>query len=167
MSQSKNGRVTLSAVDFLKLSETKRVARVDLADIRLDGVVYVCDLSAAKQQQLFGGQKSLRVYRDQSRDIELPKDAAAKLMKACMVSDGQDGEIFEAAFDATDEEHIMIDEDKLVYFRDIWKAELGTTRAVDEMIQNMSNIITNHVTKAINQLSGLGDDEPVEEKKSS
>lgn len=167
MTVSANGRIPLSAVDFLKLSETKRVARVDLADVGLSGIVYVCDISAGQQQKLFGGQKALRVYKDQSRDIELPKDAASKLMRACMVTDGQDGAEFEGLFDATDEDYIMVSEDGLIYLDTIWRNEFGTSKAVNEMIQNMSNIITNHVTRAINELSGLGEDEPVEEKKSN
>ena len=164
---SKNGQVTLSAIDFLQLSKQKRVARVDLGDVGLTGIVYVCDISAGKQQQLFGGQKALRVYKDQSRDIELPKDAASKLMRACMVTDGQDGATFEAAFNATDDNYIMVPEEQLVYLDTVWLKELGNSRAVNDMIQNMSNIITNHVTKAINQLSGLSEDEPVAEKKSN
>ena len=77
-----NGQITLSAVDFLKLAEVKRVARVDLVEAGLSGVVYVCDLSTAQQQQLFGGQDSIRTYGDGSREISMPKDAASKMLRA-------------------------------------------------------------------------------------
>ena len=165
-SPSKNGRITLSAVDFLALAETKRVARVDLSEVGVDGIVYVCDLSAAQQQRLFGGQNKMRVYKDQSRDIALPQDATAKLMRAAMVTDGQDGSIFEAKFADTDEEYIIVAESELVKYEDLWLAELGKSSAVNDHIQRMPNVVTNLVTRAINNLSGLGED-AVEEKKSS
>ena len=162
---SENGRVTLGAIDFLKLSEQKRVARVDLADAGFEGVIYVCDLSAAEQQKLFS-QSTMRVYNDKSRDIPLPKDAIVKLIKNGMVTDGSDGDIFEAQFTETEFEYIVVPVESLVYSNDIWLKEYGQQRIVNDMIQRMPNAVTSAVTGAINRISGLGEDEdPIEEKK--
>jgi hypothetical protein len=162
---STNSRIPLSAVDFLRLSEAKRIARVDLAEVGVDGIVYVCGLSTAQQQKMSGN--SMRVYKDDSRDVTIPKEAAAKMLLECMVTDGQDGAYFEAEFDATDEEFITVQAEQLVYYRDIWRKELGNIKAVNDKIQDLPNVVTNLVVRHVNELSGLGDDEPVEEKKSS
>lgn len=162
-----NGQITLSAVDFLQLAEVKRVARVDLADIDYHGVVYVCELSTAQQQRLFGGQKGMRIYPDNSRDIAIPPDAAAKMISECLVTDGQDGALWEPEFSKTDDEYITVPNDDIVYMRDLWRKEVGNTRQVDEKIQGLPNVVTNFIMRHVNDLSGLGDDNPVEEKKSS
>jgi hypothetical protein len=44
---------------------------------------------------------------------------------------------------------------------------LGNIKAVNDKIQDLPNVVTNLVVRHVNELSGLGDDEPVEEKKSS
>lgn len=162
---SKNGHMPLSSVDFLKLADTKRVGRVDLAKVGVDGIVYVCGLSTSQQQRMMGGQ-AMRVYKDDSRDIAIPKEAAANMLMECMVTDGQDGKYFEAEFGKTEAEFINVPVDKLVYSRDLWKQELGNTKLVREKIQDLPNIVTNHVMAGINRLSGLVDDE-LEEKKSN
>jgi hypothetical protein len=166
MSPSKNGQHALSAGDFLQLTEFKRIARVDLADVGMTGIVYVCDLSTAQQQKLYGGSKSMRVYKDDSRDVALPKDAAAKIIQECMVTDAENGVIFEAEFGKTDEKYVMVPLDKIVYYSDLWKAELGNTKAVNDRIQGLPNIVTNLIVKHVSDLSGLAGDE-VEEKKST
>lgn len=169
MSVSKNGnsRITLSAIDFLQLTEFKRVGRVDLAEVDLSGVVYVCDLSTAQQQKLYGGAGSMRVYKDNSRDIALPKDAAAKMILECMVTDVEGGKIFEAEFAKTDEDFISVPVGQIVYYRDLWKEQLGNTKAVNDKIQDLPNVVTNLVVRRVSELSGLREDEPVDEKKSS
>ena len=164
MSQSANGRIPLSAVDFLQLAESKRIARVDLSEVGVDGIVYVCGLSTAQQQKM--GGNSMRVYKDDSRDVTIPKEAAAKMLLECMVTDGQDGTYFEAEFDKTDDEFITVPAEQLIYYRDLWRKELGNTKAVNDKIQDLPNVVTNIVVRHVNQLSGL-DDEPVEEKKSN
>lgn len=166
MSPSKNGRNALSAGDFLQLTEFKRVARVDLADAGMDGVVYVCDLSTAQQQKLYGGSKSMRVYKDDSRDVALPKDAAAKIIQECMVTDSKEGAILEAEFEKTDDAFVTVPLDQIVYYRDLWKDQLGNTKLVNEKIQNLPNIVTNLIVRHVSDLSGLAGDE-VEEKKST
>ena len=166
MSPSKNGQHSLSAGDFLQLTEFKRVARVDLAEAGMAGVVYVCDLSTAQQQRLYGGSKSMRVYKDDSRDVALPKDAAAKIIQECMVTDAENGAILESEFDKSDEKYVIVPLDKIVYYSDLWKAELGNTKAVNDKIQNLPNIVTNLIVKHVSDLSGLAGDE-VEEKKST
>jgi len=162
-----NSNITLSAIDFLKLSEQKRVARVDLADAGAVGVVYVCDLTAAEQQKLFS-QATMRVYNDKSRDIPLPKDAVSKLLRAGMVTDGQDGALFEPQFEDSELGYITVPVKSVVYYNDIWLKELGSSRIVNDMIQRMPNAVTNLVTKEINLISGLGDDDDdiLEQKKS-
>jgi hypothetical protein len=166
MSPSKNGQHSLSAGDFLQLTEFKRIARVDLAEVGMDGIVYVCDLSTAQQQKLYGGSKSMRVYKDDSRDVALPKDAAAKIIQECMITDKEDGQYLESEFDKTDEEFVTVPLDQIVYYRDLWKEQLGNTKAVNDKIQNLPNIVTNLIVKNVSDLSGLAGDE-VEEKKST
>lgn len=166
MSPSKNGRNSLSAGDFLQLTEFKRVARVDLAEAGMTGVVYVCDLSTAQQQRLYGGSKSMRVYKDDSRDVALPKDAAAKIIQECMVTDKEDGQYLEAEFTKSDEKYIIVPLDQIVYYRDLWKEQLGNTKAVSDRIQNLPNVVTNLIVRNVSDLSGLAGDE-VEEKKST
>jgi len=163
---SKNGHIPLSAVDFLKLAETKRIARVDLEEVGVDGVVYVCGLSTAQQQKIMSGQGSMRVYKDDSRDVSIPKEAAAKMLLECMVTDGQDGAFFEDEFTKSDEDFITVPSDQLVYYRDLWRKELGNTKAVNDKIQDLPNIVTNLVMRQVNRLSGLAGDE-IEEKKSN
>ena len=116
MTQSANGRIPLSAVDFLKLAENKRISRVDLSAVGVPGVVYVCGLSTAQQQKMSGGK--MRVYDDGSRDVVIPKEAATRMLLECMVTDGQDGALFESEFDQTDNDYITVPSDQLVYYRD-------------------------------------------------
>jgi hypothetical protein len=160
-----NGHITLSAVDFLKLAEVKRVARVDLDDVGVSGVVYVCGLSTAQQQKMVGDRGSVRIYKDDSRDVAIPKEAAAKMLLECMVTDGQDGKYFEAEFSKTDEEYISVPSDKLVYYRDLWRESMNS-KQIQDKVSDLPNVVTNLVMRHVNQLSGLAGDE-VEEKKSS
>lgn len=160
-----NGQFALSAGDFLKLAETKRIARVDLYEVGVEGTVYVCGLSTAQQQKMVGDRGSVRVYKDDSRDVAIPKEAAAKMLLECMVTDGQEGAYFEGEFAKVDDEYISVPSDKLVYYRDLWRQELGTTKAVNDKIQDLPNVVTNLVMRHVNLLSGLAGDE-IEEKKS-
>jgi hypothetical protein len=161
-----NGQFAISAGDFLKLAETKRIARVDLSEVGVDGVVYVCGLSTAQQQKIVGTRGSVRVYKDDSRDVAIPQEAASKMLLECMVTDGKDGVAFENEFAKTDDEYITVPSDQLVYYRDLWKQELGNTKAVNDKIQDLPNVVTNLVMRHVNDLSGLTADE-VEEKKSN
>ena len=160
-----NGQVTLSALGFLQLAEVKRVARVDLAEAGLSGVVYVCDLSTAQQQELFGGQNSIRTYADNSREIALPKDAAPKMIVKCLVTDGKDGAFFEEQFEKTDNDYISVDAGKIVYMNNLWRESLNI-KQVNEKIADLPNSVTNLIMKHVNELSGLKED-PIEEKKSN
>jgi hypothetical protein len=83
-----------------------------------------------------------------------------------MVTDGKDGVAFENEFAKTDDEYITVPSDQLVYYRDLWKQELGNTKAVNDKIQDLPNVVTNLVMRHVNDLSGLTADE-VEEKKSN
>ena len=157
MTQSANGRIPLSAVDFLKLAENKRISRVDLSAVGVPGVVYVCGLSTAQQQKMSGGK--MRVYDDGSRDVVIPKEAATRMLLECMVTDGQDGALFESEFDQTDNDYITVPSDQLVYYRDLWREQLGNSKAVNDKIQSLPNVVTNLVVKHVNDLSGI--DEPV------
>lgn len=161
-----NGQFALSAGDFLKLADTKRIAKVDLSEVGVDGVVYVCGLSTAQQQKMMGDRGSVRVYPDDSRDVAIPKEAAAKMLLECMVTDGQDGELFENEFTKTEEGFISVPSDQLVYYRDLWREQLGNTKLVKAKVEDLPNVVTNLVMRQVNQLSGLTGDE-LDEKKSS
>jgi len=107
----------------------------------------------------------MRVHKDDSRDVALPKDAAAKILQECMVTDKEDGQYLEAEFAKVDTDFVTVPIDQIVYYRDLWKEQLGNTKAVNDKIQNLPNIVTNLIVKHVSDLSGLAGDE-VEEKKS-
>jgi hypothetical protein len=190
MSSSDNGR-TLSAIDFLGLAAKRRVARIDLVDVGYEGVVYACDLSTAKQQKVMArpNKGKTRVYADKSMDInwsDLPADAGPKFLAECLVTDGENGRLLEAAFaaipEAGDELYVpevggkaparagsipfvVWPESDLVFMADAWQAELGGRHKVMERLGDIPNAVTNLVVKTVRELSGMDEADAVEEKK--
>ena len=173
MSSSDNGRITLSAIDFLGLAAKRRVARIDLADVGYEGVVYACDLSTAKQQRVMARPKQgkTRVYADKSMDInwsDLPADAGPKFLAECLVTDAENGRLLEAAFVATDEPFIVWPESDLVFMADAWQSELGSRHKVMEKLGDIPNVVTNLIVKTVRELSGMVEEaDAAEEKKES
>jgi hypothetical protein len=156
-------QITLSAIDFLGLAEQCRVARVNLADVGYQGVVYVRDLSAAKQQEvLTRPQKGkTRVYADKSMDIDwrdLPADAGPKFLAAAMVT-GKNGLDLEKAFQAVDEPYIVLSVDEIEYMYDQWASELGSKSRVMDKLSEMPNAVVNEIVRRVREISGMGDDE--------
>lgn len=169
---SKRKRATLSAVDFLGLAEKCRVAPVDLDD----GTVWVRDMTSEIQQGMFGSssKRKVRVYDDNSRDVDIPPDGAQRMVKACLVEDGQGGELFdrlwqEAVAENGDEPlFVVVPESDLVYALDIWKQTLKGTE-INAALERMGSAVIGAIAAKIREISDLGgkDKNPVEEKKES
>lgn len=169
---SDNGHVILSAVDFLGLAEQRRVARVDLAEVGFGGIVYVCDLSTAKQQKIAIGPKGkTRVYADKSMDVDLanmPKDAPMKMMIECLVTaDKENGRLLEVAFDelAEGENYVVWPETELTRLYDTLRGDGLKHHEIEAKLSGMSNSITNLIVKTVREISGTAEDEAEQEKK--
>lgn len=171
MSQA-DGRVSLSAVDFLGLTKQRKVARLDLAEVGYEGVVYVRDLTAAEQAKIVGtaGKSGkARFYHDKS--YEMPLDLLAessgpKFLMAAAVTDKQEGALLERAFAAAEAEaeYIMMPAGELVQMADEWVREAGNVARAEKALEAMPNAVTNLVVKRVREISGMADD-PIEEKK--
>lgn len=168
-----NGKVALSAIDFLGLTKQRKVARLDLADEGYEGVIYVRDLTAAEQSKVTsgGGGKSAkaRYYPDKSYEMDLAaltEAAGPKYLMAAVVTDAQDGALLERAFAAAEPEaeYIMVSAAELVQMSELWIREAGNRAKAESMLESMPNVITNAVVRMVNKLSGIGGDR-VEEKK--
>lgn len=170
MSQAE--RVTLSALDLLGLTKQRKVARIDLASVGYQGVLYVRDLTAAEQAKIVGtaGRSGkARFYNDKS--YEMPLDLLAessgpKFLMAAVVTDTQDGALLERAFAAAgeDEAYVTMSAAELVQMADTWVREAGNVAKAEKALEAMPNAISNLVVKRVRELSGMGDD-PIEEKK--
>lgn len=169
---SENGRVSLSAVDFLGLVKQRKVARLDLAEVGYEGVVYVRDLSAAEQSKVTStgsGKTKARFYNDKSYEMDLAaltEAAGPRFLAAAVVTDAKDGEILERAFAAAepDVEYLMMSAGDLVQMADVWIKEAGNRAKMETMLEQMPNAITNLVVKRVREISGMAEDR-VEEKK--
>ena len=169
---SDNGRVSLSAIDLLGLTKQRKVARLDLAEVGYEGVMYVRDLTAAEQSKVTGtggkGGKA-RYYTDKSYEIDLAaltEAAGPKFLMAAAVTDAQDGALLERAFDAAepDVEYVMMSAGDLIQMADAWIKEAGNIAKAEKVLEAMPNAVTNMVVKAVRELSGMGEDR-IEEKK--
>ncbi len=165
-------QVTLSAVDFLNLAEQRRVARIDLAEVGYKGVVYVCDLSTAKQQKIAVGPKGkTRVYADKSMDVDLgslPKDAPMKMMIECLVTDKENGRLLDAAFAALEdgsEPYIVWPENDLVTLYNQLRADGLKHNDIEAKLGSMANAVTNLIVKAVREISGTAEEAAEAEKK--
>lgn len=172
-----SGRVALSALDLLGLAELRKVARLDLASVGYSGVVYACDLTAAQQQKIMSGPRKgkTRIHRDGAMDVDwadLPQDAAAKFLEACLVTDNAEGETLERAFAALDtseaEEdktvYITLPASELVLMSELMLAELKQPRLVREKLEQFPNAVTSLIVRTVREISGMVEDR-VEEKK--
>lgn len=170
---SENGRVSLSAVDFLGLVKQRKVARIDLAEFGYEGVIYVRDLTAAEQARVTtvkGRGGKARFYNDKSYEMDLAaltEAAGPRFLTAAVVTDSQDGALLERAFDAADgAQWVMMSAAELVQMADVWIREAGNRDKMEAMLEQMPNVVTNAVVKRVRELSGMGDDaDRVEEKK--
>lgn len=161
--------VTLSAVDFLGLAEQRRVARIDLAEVGYKGVIYVCDLSTAKQQKIAVGPKGkTRVYADKSMDVDLgslPKDAPMKMMIECLVTDKENGRFLDAAFAEDDEPYLVWPEGDLVRLYDVLRGEGMKHSDIETKLGSMANAVTNLIVKTVREISGTAEEAADAEKK--
>jgi hypothetical protein len=160
----------LSAIDFLGLAEQKRVARVDLADVGYQGVVYVCDLSTAQQQEIMSVNKNAKVRtgKDWTEfDMSaLANNAGSKFLAACLVTDSSDGDMLDRAFAAAEGvDYIQIAASELVLMADVWVRELGNRAKMLAKLDEMPNAVTSLIVKTVRNLSGMGEADAFEEKK--
>ena len=169
---SDNGHVSLSAIDLLGLTKQRKVARLDLADVGYEGVMYVRDLTAAEQSKVTGtggkGGKA-RYYTDKSYEIDLAaltEAAGPKFLMAATVTDEKGGEILERAFAAAPEDvgFVIMSAGDLVQIGEQLIRETGNRHKAEESLEGMPNAITNMVVRAVRELSGMGEDR-IEEKK--
>lgn len=165
-------QLTLSAVDFLNLAEQRRVARIDLAEVGYKGVVYVCDLSTAKQQKIAVGPKGkTRVYADKSMDVDLgslPKDAPMKMMIECLVTDRENGRLLEAAFAEIgegEEPYIVWPEGDLVTLYSVLRSDGLKHGEIETRLGSMANAVTNLIVKTVREISGTAEEAAETEKK--
>ncbi len=174
MGASENGSVSLSAVDFLGLIKQRKVARLDLAEVGYEGVIYVRDLTAAEQARVTsGGGKGTkaRYYNDKSYEIDLAaltEAAGAKFLMAAAVTDAQDGAMLERAFAAAEPEaeYVTMSAAELVQMSEVWIREAGTRDKAEKALEQTPNAITNLVVKRVREISGMAEDR-IEEKKES
>lgn len=170
---NENGRVSLSAVDFLGLVKQRKVARIDLAELGYEGVIYVRDLTAAEQARVTsvkGKAGKARFYNDKSYEMDLAaltEAAGPRFLATAVVTDTQDGALLERAFAAEpDAAWIMMSGAELVQMADVWIREAGNRDKMETMLEQLPNIITNAIVKRVRDLSGMGDEaDRVEEKK--
>lgn len=149
-------KITLSAIDFLGLAETRQVIEVDLAEVGHRGVVFVRELTSAEIREIMGRPKGKTLmHKNQAIEIDwsqMPGDASAKFLKYCMVTDATGT--------------------KQMY--DLWVEQLGAgKRPMDVMdkISQLPNSVVNLIVKKCREISGLvddnGDHDEIEEKKGS
>lgn len=171
---SLNGRVPLSATDLLGLAEQRKVARVDLDEAGYSGVVYVCDLTAAQQQKILSAPLRGKKIRQNTRDNwqefdagDLLSDAGAKFLESCLVTDKDGGAILERAFDAAgeDAEYIIFPASELITMFELMVKETNTPSKAREKLEAFPNAVTSLVAKTVREISGMANEDRVEEKK--
>lgn len=170
------GRVTLSELDFLSLAEEKRVARVDLAKAGRKGVIFVVELSADKQTEIFFSKNRKRkIDKHGTQELEFSMDSGPKLLEECMVTDSEGGAWLESLFreaeieDGAPPEFVLVPAERLVYMKDGWLASTNTPHAMREKLKSMPNAVVSLIVGVVNKISGTGDEDEseVEEKKGS
>lgn len=166
----------MTGLDFLSLANEKRVARVDLTKIGRAGVVFVVELSTRMQSEIFASaNRKRKIDKHGTTELEFPVDSGPRLLEECLVTDSEDGAWLESLFQQAEEAdgappaYVLVPADQLVYMKDKWVRELGNTAKVREHLRGMANAITSLVSKAVNDISGIGDEEEseIEEKKDS
>lgn len=151
--------VTLSAVDFLSLTEELVVARIDLAAVGRRGVLYVKELTAAEKTAVLPRPKGkARMYKDQSMEIDwsqLGSDATAKFLKAALLVD--DGSL--AAHFAPGEDVATIPADSLVMMYDQIVRQLDNKPHLAlERLGQTPNAVANLLLRRIRDISGLSEE---------
>jgi hypothetical protein len=172
-----SGRVALSALDLLGLAEQKKVGRVDLAEAGYSGIVYVCDLTAAQQQQIVGTpRRGSKVRRNDKENwtefdlADLANNAGARFLEACLVTDKAGGDVLERAFEAARDEdgalpgYITLPAAELVFQAELMRAELKSAHLVREKLEQFPNAVSSLIVGTMRRLSGM-DEDKVEEKK--
>lgn len=153
------GDLTLSAVDFLRLSDERMVARVDLAEVGRSGVLYVRELTSAEKTAVLPRPKGkARMYKDQSMEIDwsqLAPDAVAKFLRTSLLSGEGLGGYF-----SDDNEVATIPAEKLkqMYDQLVVQCE-GKPHLAMEALERIPNTVANLLVKKIRQISGLDDDD--------
>lgn len=156
---------------FLELAAVKRVARVDLTEAGYEGVYYVCDLTTTQQQTLLApkGGTRMRRYQDGSFDVDMSAmspDVNARFMMACLVTDEEDGEQLERAFEAVEEPFIVFPKASLRWLADEWRKEMREP-AVRQLLEDIPSAVTQKIVATALRISGVGREGVVEEKKES
>lgn len=161
-----NDDLTLSAVDFLRLTEEVLVARVDLAEAGRRGVLYVNELTAAEKTAVLPRPKGkTRMYKDQSMEIDwsqLSPDATAKFLKAGLLVD--DGRLAGYFADGNETATVPADELTLMYDQ-IVKAVDNKPHLALEKLGSIPNGVANLLLKKIRDISGLDSDDDGEQEK--
>jgi hypothetical protein len=163
--------VTLSAVDFLRLTEEVMVARVDLSEVGRRGVLYVKELTAAEKTAVLPRPKGkARMYKDQSMEIDwsqLSPDATAKFLKVALLVDDNQLESFFA--DGNDTATVPADGLALMYDRIVKELDNKPHLAL-EKLGAIPNAVGNLLMRRIREISGLeeepDEDDPDGQKKS-
>lgn len=157
---------------FLELAEVKRVARVDLAEDGYEGIYYVCDLTTTQQQTLLApkGGTRMRKYQDGSFDVDMSAmspDVNARFMMACLVTDEDDGEQLERAFEAAQEEpYIVFPKPALRWLADEWRQSMKEP-AVRQLLEDIPSAVSQRIISTTLKISGVERGGAVEEKKDS
>lgn len=153
------GDLTLSAVDFLRLSEERVVARVDLAETGRKGILYVRELTSAEKTAVLPRPKGkARMYKDQSMEIDwsqLAPDAVAKFLKVALLA--ADNGSLEKYFAKGDDTATVPAEDLKPMYDEI-VAKVGVPHLAMEALEKIPNTVANLLVKRIREISGLDDD---------
>lgn len=171
-----NGRVTLAAVDFLELTEQRKIACVDLTGLGRKGVVYVCDLPSEKQVQIFRPKGKRRTDKHGATEIDfkdMPFDAGVRLMEECLITDEKGGTLLEARFQEaadelgvaiTDVDYIFLEEGDFLYMKDIWLRDKNVSlKSLRERLGRMGSEVVNAISAVVNKISGINQDDDEED----
>ena len=152
-----SGDLTLSAVDFLRLSDERVVCRVDLSEVGRSGILYVRELTSAEKTAVLPRPKGkARMYKDQSMEIDwsqLAPDAVAKFLRVALLT----GEKLDGFFGDDDTATIPTDHLKPMYDQLVVQCE-GKPHLAMEALEGVPNTIANLLVKKIPQISGLDED---------
>lgn len=156
--------MTLSAVDFLHLTEECIIARVNLAEIGRHGVLFVKELTADEKAAVMPRPKGkTRVYKDQSLELDwsqLSPEAAAKFLKMCLVQgkNGRDLAEFFGSNGSTAETALLTADVYEPMFDELVRQNDGKPHLAMEKIGGLPNAVVDLVVKKIRQISGMDDD---------
>lgn len=148
---------TLSAVDFLGLSEEHVVARVDLADVGRSGYLFVRELTADEKTAVLPRPRGkARMHKDQSIEIDwsqLSPDAVAKFLKTCLVTVNDPARYF-----GNGAETAVVPEGELRAMYDQMLEQIGKPHLVLEQLGKTPNSVADLLVSKIREISRLDDD---------